>query len=175
MSIPRHNFIRLAKIIFILAVLGFICFHGYQIIKKYTYKKNDKVLHIVDGDTLWILGNNEIKIIRMIGYDAPELEQSGYQSQCHAAESTRQLKQYFEKDQSVILQQDIEVPNIDKFGRYLRYIHLPDGQDLGKKMLAGGFGRELTVHPYQRREDYVAVEKEAIFDQKGIWNPKLCP
>jgi len=128
-----------------------------------------KIIHIIDGDSILILQNDEIKEIRMIGFDAPELELNGKPRQCYAQRSIKKLSSYFIENREIKVSAEKEVGDTDKYGRYLRYVSLPDGTDIAKDMIRNGFGHEMTVQMYSRHDDYRNAQKEAEVDAKGIW------
>ncbi len=132
------------------------------------------IVHIVDGDTILVEENEELKTIRFIGYDAPELSIGDQPPQCFAQETIDQLNDYFQTDRTIILESDDQVGDKDKYGRYLRYISLPDGTDIIQDLIRQGYGKEMKVQEYSRHSDYKQAEQEAEVDEKGIWQPGIC-
>lgn len=73
------------------------------------------VERIIDGDTLVVLGGAHVRLLQI---DAPE---SG--EECYAAASTRELARLSPPGSRVVLEADIQLDQVDRYGRLLRYIH----------------------------------------------------
>ena len=70
---------------------------------------------IIDGDTLVVRGGARVRLVQI---DAPE---SG--EECYAAASTRELARLSPPGSRVVLEADIQLDQVDRYGRLLRYIH----------------------------------------------------
>lgn len=133
-----------------------------------------KIIHIIDGDSILVLQNDKITEIRMIGFDAPELNIGDKPRQCYAQRAITKLNDYFTESRDLKLIADSQVGDTDKYGRTLRYVMLPDDTDIAQEMIRNGFGREMTVQDYSRQEDYQQAQKEAEVDAKGLWGEGSC-
>jgi len=59
----------------------------------------------------------------------------------------------------------------DRFGRLLAYVTLPNRQDLGRRLLSGGFARVFVFRrPFGRVASYRAAEQAARNDARGLWS-----
>src|SRR5215211_8650684 len=102
--------------------------------------------------------------VRLIGIDSPELPSECYGSQ--AVIRARRLAQ----GKRVRLISDATQDTRDRYRRLLAYVVLPNQRDLGRQLIAGGFG---TVYVYrrafQRVSDYRAAEAAAKSAGLGVW------
>jgi endonuclease YncB( thermonuclease family) len=113
------------------------------------------VTQVIDGDTIVIDTGDHI---RFIGVDTPERGHCGY------AEATANMRNMV-YGKAVILTAGAR-DDIDKYGRLLRYVDLPDGTDTGLAQITGGFAvarydtRDGYGH-HPREEEYVAADTGA--------------
>lgn len=71
---------------------------------------------IVDGDTLVLRSGARIRLVQI---DAPEAG-----GECYSAASTRELARLAPVSTTVVLESDVRLDRIDRFGRLLRYVHV---------------------------------------------------
>jgi micrococcal nuclease len=119
---------------------------------------NGKIVGVTDGDTVKLLTADftEIKV-RLEGIDCPEKNQAFGQK----------AKQYASDlcfDKQVTLQKTGE----DKYGRTLGYIILPDGRNLNKEMLKGGYAWHYKK--YNQSKEFADLEEQARIAKKGLWS-----
>lgn len=119
-----------------------------------------KVIGITDGDTIRILasGNQQIKV-RLYGIDCPESRQAfGRRAKQAASELVFNKMVKVEKMQ------------VDRYGRMVGIVYLPDGKTLNSELLARGMA---WVHPrYCKARICREWEKEEINarrSRKGLW------
>lgn len=131
------------------------------------------LMRIVDGDTLIVGFENTTEYVRLIGIDAPELNDPAG-TQCYAQESTAHLQE-IARTGLVVLHFDETQGMRDSYGRLLAYVELPEGGDLGEQMLADGYAREYTYHAaYARQGTYTAAEQLATEEGRGLWAEDVC-
>ena len=129
-----------ALLLFILHQLGYLN-QTTQTTKKFIEQSTPgfyKVIRFDDGDTIQVdmAGKNET--IRFIGVDTPETHDPRKPVQCFgnaAAAFTRTLI----GQNSVRLEADPSGSNRDRYQRLLRYVFLPDGTLVNKKIISEGF------------------------------------
>ena len=132
------------------------------------------VLKVVDGDTLDVNIDGVKTKIRVIGINTPETVDPRKSVECFGKEASDKAKSIL-TGQSVALKNDPTQSDADKYGRFLRYIALPDGSDYGLKMIKEGYAYEYTYDiPYQRQNEYKAAQKEAENDKVGLWADGIC-
>ena len=113
------------------------------------------VTQVIDGDTI-VVGDGDH--VRFIGIDTPEKGRCGYEA---ATQHMRDLV----AGKAVVLTAGAR-DDVDKYGRLLRYVDLPDGTDTGLAQIVGGFAiarydsRDGYGH-HDREEQYVAADTGA--------------
>ncbi len=146
-----------------------------------------KVLRVVDGDTIEIEYQNDIKNIdgqiesniekkkvRLIGINSPESVDPRRPVQCFGKEASAYLKSLIEGE-IVQLQYDDTQDKVDKYGRILAYIYMEDGQMVNKKMIAEGYAYEYTYDkPYKYRDSFKAAQVLAEKGSRGLWSSSTC-
>ena len=109
-----------------------------------SFGQDVKVIRIIDGDTFEIENGDKV---RMIGIDAPELEDEG------GIESKNYLKLLIE-NKYVSLIKDEKNKNKDFFGRLLRYVYL-NGSDINLKMIEDGYANVYTKFKFTKSKEYI--------------------
>lgn len=116
-----------------------------------------KVIGIKDGDTIEILVNSMPVRIRLYGIDCPEKRQAFGKK---AMQYTAGLA--FGKTVTA------EVKNIDRYGRTVAVIILPDGTNLNYELVKNGYAwhyKQFSKDPNLER-----FEKEARQKKLGLWS-----
>ena len=123
-----------------------------------------QVKKIYDGDTIGVVLDGRFEKIRLIGIDAPELDQRPW---------GRKAKEYLESllavaNSRISLEYDIE--QRDKYGRILAYIWIQDGRMLNEEMLEKGFAVLFTFPPNVKYVDRLRAAQKKVRENKiGIW------
>ena len=119
-----------------------------------------KVVKISDGDTFTILveENKQVKV-RFHGIDCPESKQD---FGTRAKQFTSELA--FSK---VV---NVQVKDIDRYGRTIGIVVLPDGEILNEELLRVGLAWHYKH--YDKSEKYAALENQAKANKVGIWSMK---
>lgn len=126
------------------------------------------VNHFVDGDTIAVNMNGRVETIRFIGVDTPETHKPNTPVQCYGPAAAAFTKNTI-GDQKVRLGLDPKSTNRDRYGRLLRYVYLPDGTLLNKKLIEDGYGFYYPYFPFTKSADFNAAEQQAIAAHKGLW------
>jgi micrococcal nuclease len=113
---------------------------------------------VLDGDTIVMKDNN---YIRMVGIDAPERGQCGYDR------ATDFLNGLLEG--RVGLERDRRGADRDRYGRALRYV-TANGLDVNYEMVRSGMAEAYTTLDFSRRGKYVAGEASAKLNNLGLWS-----
>ncbi len=134
-----------------------------------------KVVSVVDGDTSRIEINGQIKTVRYIGMDTPEIVDPRKTVQCFGREASSRAHELLD-NKSVQLEYDEQVGEQDKYGRLLAYIVLPDGSIYNQKMIAEGYAKEYTYQNqyYKYQSQFRAAQSNAEQTQLGLWSPNTC-
>jgi micrococcal nuclease len=127
-----------------------------------------RVLEVIDGDTLLVRSDQDVRTIRLIGIDAPERGHPARPKEFGSDESAKYLSDLCE-GKEVLLEPDRE--DTDSYGRYLRYVFLPGPERrlLNLDLVRHGYARVLRPFPFSRREEFERAEEEARENGKGIW------
>lgn len=118
----------------------------------------------LDGDSLLLVDGREI---RLIGINAPELGKHGTADQ-PLARAARARTAALTRGRAVRLGYDEQ--HLDRYGRTLAYVTLPDGRDLDELLLREGFGWSIAIAPnVAHLAAYRAAEAEARSARRGVW------
>lgn len=118
----------------------------------------------LDGDSLTLADGRQV---RLIGINAPEFGSDGRPDQplAHAA---RERVNALARGRNVRLRYDRE--RMDRYGRLLAYVFLPDGRDLQETLLREGLGWFVAVAPNTARLPiYRRSEARAQAERRGVW------
>lgn len=120
-----------------------------------------RVLRITDGDTFVCDGGERV---RMLSIDTPEMQDEpwGDRARDH-------LLTVLEVGMEVQLEVDVEP--VDRYGRTLAWVHLPDGRIANEVMARDGYAQTLVIPPNVRFADVIrrAVES-ARAENLGLWS-----
>lgn len=126
--------------------------------------KTLRVKKIYDGDTVSALVNGRFEKIRLIGIDAPEVDQRPWGSKTR--ECLRSIVSA--TDSRISLEYDIE--RRDKYGRILAYVWTQDGKMINEEMMKKGCAVLFTFPPNVKyAERFRAAQKKAQELKEGIW------
>lgn len=132
------------------------------------------VVKVVDGDTLDVNINGEVKRLRLIGIDTPETVDPRKPVQCFGKEASNKAKELL-VGKSVGLESDESQGDQDKYGRLLRYVILQDGVNFNLYMIREGYAHEYTYdEAYKYQKEFKSAQEEAIKSKKGLWSPNTC-
>lgn len=128
-------------------------------------QKRHAVIRVVDGDTLHVAYRGDTAI-RVIGIDTPETYGT---DECYSHKATKRAEHLL-TGQRVTLRFDRSQGRLDKYGRTLAYVGLPDSRDFGRVMIHGGYATEYTYdEPYRKRSRYGSVQTRAQSRSTGLW------
>lgn len=124
------------------------------------------VLDVVDGDTLRVAGPDGEERVRLIGINAPELDE------CFHGRATELLRELVGGREVVLVRDESDT---DRFGRLLRFVDTTDGVDVGAELVRTGAARSQRFEPDVSRNDrYDELQAEAQQDGRGLWAPDAC-
>lgn len=126
---------------------------------KVTWATVDAVL---DGDTIRLMNGDKL---RYIGVDTPE--KLTHPPECYAQEATRRNRKLVE-GKRVALRKDRS--NVDRYGRLLRYVYLPDGRMVNELLVQEGYAHAAEFRPdtlFSQR--FAQLEQQAKSNQRGMW------
>jgi micrococcal nuclease len=124
-----------------------------------------RVRRAVDGDTLLL--ENGVRV-RLLGVDTPETKHPDRPPEPWGEEASDYTHRLVD-GRNVTLEYDRE--RVDDYGRTLAYVFI-DGRMLNELLIAEGYSRAMTRHPYRtdRKKLFEAAEEKARNARKGIWS-----
>lgn len=128
------------------------------------------VVSVSDGDTIIVRekGGTEERV-RLIGVDTPEKHHPSKPVQCFAQAATDYTAGLIGSN-SVRLEVDPQGDDRDRYGRLLRYVYLPDGTLLNKKIIEDGYGFAYTLFSFEMKETFLEAERTAREQGRGLWS-----
>jgi micrococcal nuclease len=133
------------------------------------------VVKVVDGDTIDVDIDGQVKRVRIIGINTPEVVDLRREVECFGKQASEKAKNILQK-KKVRLEKDPTQGEADKYGRLLRFVFLEDGTDFGLLMIKEGYAYEYTYNlPYKYQQQYKNAQKEAQENKKGLWEDNICP
>ena len=119
-----------------------------------------RVIKVVDGDTIIIEGNYQV---RYIGMDTPEIQPNVEPFAMEAWEVNRRLV----AGKEVRLERDVS--QTDKYGRLLRYVYVND-VFVNAELVRQGLAEAKAYPPDTKHHDHLErVEAEAREAGRGMW------
>ncbi len=138
------------------------------------------LVSVVDGDTIKVDVNGEVKSVRFIGINTPELSNKYDENgECFSQEAKQHLENILSGQDSVILISDYSQGDVDKYGRLLRYVFLIDWTNVNLAMILNGYAYEYTYYPNE--DTYIFqlyfrwAEDVARILGRGLWSRCYCP
>lgn len=132
----------------------------------------NRVVRVVDGDTVVLRRGGSDVTCRLVGVDTPETVAPGKPVQPGGPEATAFLRAWI-AGKVVRVSYDTTPPKRDRYGRLLVYLWADMGrQQINHELIARGYGRYDRRYPTIYRAAYDAAEREAIRAGLGVWAPK---
>ena len=136
-----------------------------------------QVIKVVDGDTVHVhtIDNRDLDI-RVIGENSPEVVDPFKPVECFGPQASAEAHRVLDHQTVTVVADPTQgdVNHNDKYGRPLRYITLPSGEDLSVHMVAGGWSRAYKVRGPAPAEwkQLAAAQKQAQAARLGLWGPR---
>ncbi len=131
--------------------------------------EGNRVVFIVDGDTLVVETPAGEEKIRLIGIDTPETANSPQGEECYGAEASAFARGLL-TGKKVVLSLDETQGERDRYERLLAYVEMDDGRDIGEVLIREGYAFEYTYNkPYKNQVLYQAAEAAAKKSEAGLW------
>lgn len=136
--------------------------HGAEV------EERGRVVWVHDGDTVTVRLGTKNEHVRLIGVDAAELDDT--RPEWHAlAEQAQAYARSRLKGRDVVLLRDRLCADRDEFGRLLRYLILPGGDDFNLELIRKGHARAYTRFRFSRSREFSVAEREARASRVGRW------
>ncbi len=157
---------RIAALLSVLSVNVFLCIDTFASCAPRHIDLEATVARVLDGDTLELTDHTRIRII---GINAPEINHRARSTQAFAAEARTALTALLgQSTHRVALQYGSD--RLDRYGRTLAHVFLPDGTNLAQQMLIKGLAARIAFPPNMWAQDcYRHGENRAREQQRGLW------
>lgn len=132
-----------------------------------------QVVRVVDGDTADVrLDSGENVRVRILGIDTPETVKPDAAVQCWGPEASAWAHTMLD-DAAVTLTGDPRSDDVDRYGRSLRYLTLPDGTDYGVRAARSGMARAYVYGntPVEKNAEIAGAQEDARSEGIGLWGP----
>ncbi len=118
-----------------------------------------KLVKVLDGDTVEVLNDGKAERIRLAQIDCPEKGQPFGQA----------AKEYV-LDIAALRIVTVEVETVDRYGRSVGEVFLPDGSNLNKQIVEAGYAWQYKK--YSKDSEYAELEASAREARLGLWQDK---
>ena len=124
------------------------------------------VVSVTDGDTIRVEIDSEVKRLRYIGIDTPEV---GENAEPFGEEATAANAALVAGGRVCL---EVDASDRDRFDRLLRYVWLEDGTLVNEALVRDGLAEAVRFPPDTKRHDaqLAPAEKAARAEGLGIWS-----
>jgi micrococcal nuclease len=130
----------------------------------------NRVVRVIDGDTLVLNRGGSEVTCRLIGVNTPETKAPGKPVEFYGPEATVFVKLWLE-GKTVRVDYETHPPKIDRYGRLLVYLYADKGRELiNKTLLERGYARFETGYPTRFKAEFTEAEKTARSLSLGLWS-----
>jgi micrococcal nuclease len=132
-----------------------------------------RVVRVVDGDTLLATpaGQSDAVRVRIIGVDTPETVKPDTPVRCYGPQASAFTKHLLPAG-TVIHAAHEPGGDVDRYGRQLWDVWLPDGRFLESVLAAAGTARAYPYPPQVEHADVIArLAGQARAQRRGLWGP----
>jgi micrococcal nuclease len=132
-----------------------------------------RVVRVVDGDTFLAVpaGGSRAVRVRVIGVDTPETVKPDTPVRCYGPQASAFTKHLLPAGTTLRVAHE-PGGDIDRFGRQLWDVWLPDGRFLESVLVASGAAR---AYPFPPQVEHAALlgslQQEARDAHRGLWGP----
>ncbi|MEL1135395.1 thermonuclease family protein [Desulfitobacterium sp. THU1] len=125
------------------------------------------VERVVDGDTIILRMDGQRERVRLIGINTPESVPNNPDRVVPYGKVSAEFTRGLLEGKEVEIELDVE--ERDQYDRLLAYVYL-NGEMVNKVLLREGHATVTTYPPNVKYvEDFMALQKEAQSQRKGIW------
>jgi micrococcal nuclease len=128
-----------------------------------------RVVSVHDADTITVRLGGRSEKVRLVGVDAPELQDERPEYR-RVAEAAYEFARDALKGKTVSLEVDSRQGDRDRYARLLRYVILGDGTNFNEELVRKGYARVYNRFSFELKKEFRAVEAEAKRQQLGLWS-----
>jgi len=151
----------------LVVILLYLCSFGSD--RSFAAQRSSEVsvIKVHDGDTVTLMINGRMRKTRLIGIDAPEMDQRPWGRR--AKEHLIDIMNH--SDWMVTMETDKVVT--DKYGRTLVYLWTKNNMLINELMVLDGYAVLFTIKPNVRYRERLTLAEKLVRQEKiGIWGPK---
>ncbi|WP_102692859.1 thermonuclease family protein [Rummeliibacillus pycnus] len=128
-----------------------------------------KVLSVMDGDTIKVKYKGEIKKVRYLLVDAPEMYHKKLGEQPFGREAQTRNREILNNAKDVALEFDVGDKE-DKYGRLLAYVYA-DGKSVQEQLIREGLVRVGYIYKPNTKylDTFKKIQEKAKNEKKDIW------
>lgn len=128
------------------------------------------VERVVDGDTIIATSDGQKQRVRVLGIDTPETVHPDKPVECYGPEASAFAHQLLD-GQTVTLRSDPTQDKVDHYGRELRYVILPDGQNYSIVAAQQGMAKAYVYddNPVREAPAIQTAADQAQQEKVGMW------
>ncbi|MDO8451581.1 MAG: thermonuclease family protein [bacterium] len=127
-------------------------------------REDAMVTRVIDGDTIEL---SDGRRVRYIGMDTPETVDPRQGVECYGKEAAEENSRIV-LGKKILLEKD--VTDVDRFGRYLRYVYVGDIM-ANESLVRNGYASVSTFPPDVRYQSlFIESEREAQENGRGLWS-----
>ena len=115
-----------------------------------------KLVKVLDGDTVEVMHDGKAERIRLAQIDCPEKNQP-----------FGQVAKRYVLDIAAHKVITVQVETVDRYGRTVGEVFLPDGSNLNKKIVGAGYAWQYKR--YSKDTEYAGLESKAREGKLGLW------
>jgi micrococcal nuclease len=129
------------------------------------------VVRPIDGDTLVARAGGRTFYVRLLGIDTPETHRPGTPVECGGPQASARMNALAPPGAHIRLETDATQDRVDRYGRLLAYVWLPDGQLAETEQLDSGWATTYVFHgrPVSLFPRLAAAAQAAHEAQRGVW------
>jgi micrococcal nuclease len=131
-----------------------------------------RVVSVHDGDTITVSLDGRSEKVRLVGIQAPELQDERPEYR-EAAEAAHAFALSALKGKTVTLEIDSRQGDRDRYSRLLRYVFLGDGTNFNEELVRKGYAKVYDRFAFTLKPQFKTSEAEAKRQGLGVW--KLPP
>jgi micrococcal nuclease len=129
------------------------------------------VVRPVDGDTLVARADGRQFYVRLLGIDTPETHRPGTPVECGGPQASRAMAELAPPGAAIRLETDPTQDRVDRYGRLLAYVWLPDGRLLESAQLEAGWATTYVYagRPVSLFSRLASAASRARAARRGVW------
>jgi micrococcal nuclease len=130
-----------------------------------------RVVRVVDGDTIRVAVDGREQPVRLLGIDTPETHKPGTPIECGGPQASAHMEALAPPGTKVVLEPDSTQDSVDRYGRRLAYVRLPDGRLAEDAQAAAGWATVYVYadKPVSRDAQFRRSQKAAQAARRGVW------